>query len=68
MVSDFDAMLEKRKSEMSKRRRKKKDIDILNDNDDMISDMIRRMKEAAEVSTETLSGTMCITYRSAHLR
>ena len=49
MVSDFDAMLEKRKAEMSKRRRKKKDIDILNDNDDMISDMIRRMKEAAEV-------------------
>ena len=41
MVSDFDAMLEKRKAEMSKRRRKKKDIDILNDNDDMISDMIR---------------------------
>ena len=49
MVSDFDVMLEKRKAEMSKRRRKKKDIDILNDNDDMISDMIRRMKEAAEV-------------------
>ena len=58
MVSDFDAMLEKRKAEMSKRRRKKKDIDILNDNDDMISDMIRRMKEAAEVRTETLSGTV----------
>ena len=59
MVSDFDAMLEKRKAEMSKRRRKKKDIDILNDNDDMISDMIRRMKEAAEVNTKTLSGIMC---------
>ncbi len=35
---------------MSKRRRRKKDIDILNDNDDMISDMVRRMKDSAEVT------------------
>ena len=42
-------MLEKKKAEMSKRRKKKKDIDILNDNDDMISEMIRKMKEVAEV-------------------
>ncbi len=48
-VSDFDLMLEKKKAEMSKRRKKKKDIDILNDNDDMISEMIRKMKEVAEV-------------------
>ena len=55
MVSDFDSMMERKKAEMSKRRRKKKDIDILNDNDDMISDMIRRMKEAAEVKDWVLS-------------
>ncbi len=49
-VSDFDLMLERKKEEMRKRRRKRKDVDIINDNDDLIDDMIRRMKVAAEVS------------------
>jgi len=40
----------KKKEEQSKRRKKKKDIDIINDNDDLISDLIQRMKQAAEVS------------------
>lgn len=49
-VSDFDLMLEKKKEEMRNQRRKRKDIDIINDNDDLIDALIGRMKIAAEVS------------------
>lgn len=47
-VSDFDLMMEKKKAEMG-RRRKRRDVDIINDNDDIIMAMITQMKEAAEV-------------------
>lgn len=47
-VSDFDLMMQKKKEEMKKTRRKRKDIDLINDNDDLIADMITKMKEAAE--------------------
>ena len=70
-ISDFDLMLEKKKAEMSKRRKKKKDIDILNDNDDMISEMIRKMKEVAEVRilfcTKKCSCLGFIEFRPVHL-
>ena len=39
----------KKKEESGKRRKKKKDIDLINDNDDIIADLIQRMKTAAEV-------------------
>ena len=42
-------MLAKKKEEMSKRRKKRKDIDIINDNDDLIDVIIGRMKTVAEV-------------------
>jgi len=42
-------MLEKKKEEMRKRRKKRKDIDIINDNDDLIDALIARMKTMAEV-------------------
>ena len=48
-VSDFDMMMMKKKEEMKKRRRKRGNVDIINDNDDLIVDMIVKMKEAAEV-------------------
>lgn len=48
-VSDFDAMLAKKKSEQTKRR-KRRDIDIINDNDDLIEGLLVEMKNAAEVS------------------
>lgn len=41
-------MMQKRKD--SFRRRKRKNIDIINDNDDIIADLIQQMKQAAEVS------------------
>lgn len=47
-VSDFDLMMEKKKAEMG-RRRKRRDVDIINDNDDIVMAMITQMKEAAEV-------------------
>lgn len=50
-VSDFDAMLAKKREEKS-RRRKKRDIDIINDNDDLIDQLIRNMKIAAEEDRE----------------
>ncbi|KAK3581639.1 hypothetical protein CHS0354_038158 [Potamilus streckersoni] len=51
-VSDFDLMMQKKKEEMQKRKRKKKDFDIINDNDDLIADMINKMKTAAEEDRE----------------
>lgn len=47
-VSDFDLMMAKKKEEMQKRRRKRKDFDLINDSDDLIADMINKMKQAAE--------------------
>lgn len=41
-------MLLKKKEEGSKRR-KRKDIDIINDNDDIIAQLLSDMKNAAEV-------------------
>ena len=48
-MSDFDLMRMRKKNENS-RRRKRKNIDIINDNDDLIMQLIRQMREAAEVS------------------
>lgn len=50
-VSDFDMMMEKKKAEMG-RRRKRRDVDIINDNDDIVMAMITQMKEAAEADQE----------------
>jgi phosphatidylserine/phosphatidylglycerophosphate/cardiolipin synthase-like enzyme len=46
LMSDFDMMLERRRSEQRKRR-KKKDIDLINDNDDAIARLIADMRLAA---------------------
>lgn len=48
MVYDFDLMLQRKKEE-NYRRRKKRNTDIINDSDDLIADIIRDMKQAAEV-------------------
>jgi len=47
MLSDFDRMLARKKEEQS-RRRKRKDIGIINDNDDIIAQLLSDMKIAAE--------------------
>ena len=47
-MSDFDMMMAKKKDEMQRRRRKRKDFDLINDSDDLIADMINKMKQAAE--------------------
>ena len=51
-VSDFDEMMARKKEERQSSRRRKRNVDIINDSDDLIVDMLRRMKEAAEVSEE----------------
>lgn len=51
-VSDFDLMMERKKAEQRKQRRKKKNEEFINDNDDLIADMICKMKEAAEQDRE----------------
>lgn len=48
MVNDFEAMLARKKEDQSKRR-KRRDIDIINDNDDIIDQLIQNMRHAAEV-------------------
>lgn len=47
-LSDFEIMLQRKKEEQSKRR-KRKDIDIINDNDDIIAQLLVDMRNAAEV-------------------
>lgn len=47
-VNDFEAMLAKRREDGTKRR-KRRDIDIINDNDDIIDQLIQDMRAAAEV-------------------
>lgn len=44
---DFDLMMQKKREE-NHRRRKRKNTDIINDSDDLIADMITRMKQAAD--------------------
>lgn len=39
-----------RKKEDSTKRRKRRDIDIINDNDDIIDQLIQNMRAAAEVN------------------
>lgn len=46
-VSDFDAMLMRKKEEKRVRRRKR-DIDMINDNDDLIDQLIINMKNASD--------------------
>lgn len=46
--SDFDLMIMKKK-ELTSMKRRRKDIDIINDNDDVIICLIDSMKHAAEV-------------------
>ena len=49
VVSDFDLMMKRQKEENQRMRRKRRDVDMINDNDDLIAEMIARMKQAAEV-------------------
>lgn len=46
-TSDFEAMLARKRDEKTKRR-KRRDIDIINDNDDLIDQLIQNMKLAAD--------------------
>jgi len=46
LMSDFDMMLERKRAD-AKKRRKKKDIDLINDNDDAIARLIADMRFAA---------------------
>uniref|UniRef100_A0A1B0FM02 TFIIS N-terminal domain-containing protein n=1 Tax=Glossina morsitans morsitans TaxID=37546 RepID=A0A1B0FM02_GLOMM len=46
-ISDFDAML-LRKKEEKRIRRRKRDIDLINDNDDLIDQLIMNMKNASD--------------------
>ena len=48
-VSDFDKMMERKKAEEGRRRRRK-NVDIINDSDDLIVELVQRMKFAADVS------------------
>lgn len=41
-----------RKREQASKRRKRRDIDIINDNDDIIDQLIQNMRQAAEVNPD----------------
>lgn len=46
-MNDFDLMLMRKKEEKGKRR-KRNDIDLINDNDDLIAQLLQQMRHAAE--------------------
>lgn len=48
IVYDFDLMMQRKKEE-NYRKRKRKNIDIINDSDDVIAELISQMKNAADV-------------------
>lgn len=52
-MSDFDIMLARRKAMNSKRRRHRDGGTFINDADDVVSAMITKMNEAAEVGIFT---------------
>lgn len=53
MVYDFDIMLQRRK-EMNSKRRRRKNVDIINDSDEVIAELIHEMKQASDVSDKLL--------------
>lgn len=58
-MSDFDIMLAQRKAMNSKRRRHRDGGTFINDADDVVSAMINKMNEAAEVCPFKVSVTSC---------
>lgn len=52
-LSDFEMMLQRKKSLSGKRRRNRDGGTFISDADDVVSAMIVKMNEAAEVSWET---------------
>lgn len=48
MVYDFDVMMQRKKEE-NFRHKRRKNIDIINDSDDVIADLIAQMKTSADV-------------------
>merc|ERR1719228_2659396 len=67
-MNDFDAMMQEKK-EANKRYRKKKDIDVINDNDDAIAKMIADMRIAAKEDRDlNLAGQPAARKLSMHRR
>ncbi|KAA3670058.1 transcription factor SPN1 [Paragonimus westermani] len=54
-VSDFDKIMARKREELSRKRRRNRDIEFLNDSDDMILAMISRMREAADTDRQLLA-------------
>ena len=52
-MSDFDVMLARKKAQSGKRRRNRDGGTFISDADDVVSAMITKMNEAAEVSIWT---------------
>ena len=48
-VNDFDAMMARKKEMMGGSRRRKMNVDIINDNEELISVMVTKMRQAAEM-------------------
>ena len=49
-MSDFDLMMAKKKEESSRKRNRRRNFEVINDSDDIIAELIGKMKEAAAVS------------------
>ncbi|KRY18842.1 Protein IWS1 -like protein [Trichinella patagoniensis] len=52
-VSDFDLMMQKRKMQNRRRRRRCENVDFISDADDTINDLIERMNVAAQADRES---------------
>ncbi|XP_020908054.1 protein IWS1 homolog A [Exaiptasia diaphana] len=47
-VWDFDIMMEQKKASRAKKRRRRGDSELISDSDDLVVDMVKQMKQAAE--------------------
>lgn len=51
-VNDFDAMMARKKEMRGSTRRRKGDVDIINDNEELISILVSKMRQAAELDRQ----------------
>ena len=57
-VSDFDLMMAKKKEESSRKRNRRHNFEVINDSDDIIAELIVKMKEAAAVSCSHMTSVV----------
>lgn len=67
-VSDFDRIMERRKQENRRKRSRNKDVEFLNDGDDLINEMMTSMRNAADEDRQLLAADQPATKKLTMLK